>query len=155
MCNISDLEMSEWTDHRQSRRPTWLNLTWFKIQSFSSFLKSDRFSSAMVAVFLNDNLFWPLCGLTGRTASEMTGDRMRGRGVTRSKGPQAGTPARGHCREDKASVHGTPTLPEDNNYHDPMLLYGITKLHFLLNYIDWDTFNSRFRLNNIGPCRAS
>ena len=37
----------------------------------------------------------------------------RGGGVTRSKGPQAGTPTRGHCSEDRASVRGMPAVPTE------------------------------------------
>ena len=58
--------------------------------------------------------FWPLYGFIDRTASEMTGNRMRWRGsVARSKGPQPGTWAWGHCSEDKAAVHGTAVLPTE------------------------------------------
>lgn len=40
----------------------------------------------------------------------MTGNRIRRRGVTRSKGPKAGTRPQGHWSKDKASVRGTPAL---------------------------------------------
>ena len=44
---------------------------------------------------------WPSCGFIDRTASEITGDRVREkRGATHSKGPQARTRTRSHCSED-------------------------------------------------------
>lgn len=35
--------------------------------------------------------------------------------MTHSKGPQTGTQTRGRCSEGKASVHGTPALPTEQN----------------------------------------
>ena len=49
--------------------------------------------------------FWPL----------LTVSRWERGGVTCSKGPQHGTPIRGCCSEDKASAHGTLTLPTELN----------------------------------------
>ena len=46
----------------------------------------------------------------------MTGNRLREReGMTRSKGPQAGTPSPDGCSEDKASAHGAAALPTELN----------------------------------------
>ena len=58
--------------------------------------------------------FFLFFGLLDRTAEDMTGNRLRERGgVTRIKGPQAGTQTQVHCSEDKASAYGTPPLPSE------------------------------------------
>ena len=64
------------------------------------------------------SLFFGLLSFIRGTAQETTRNRVREREKGEwhaAKGPQAGTPTRGRCREDKASVHGTPTLPTEVN----------------------------------------
>ena len=54
--------------------------------------------------------FWPFMALL----TEQRKKDERG-GVTRSKGPQAGSRNQVCCSKDKASVHGTATLPTELN----------------------------------------
>lgn len=73
-------------------------------------------------LWLFNSFFWHLFGFIDRTASEMTGNKMRERGATSSKGPQAGTWIQSRCSEDKASLQGTPALVTE--------LMGAPIMHF-------------------------
>ena len=63
--------------------------------------------------------------LIDRTAEDVTGNKLRERGVTRRKWPQVGTPTRDRYSEDKASVHGTPALTTELPRHPNHRLFQV------------------------------